>query len=319
MREEIGGYFEFESLKGKEFHNDCLRFNSARNSLLFVLKKRNVRTIYMPYYLCDSVFKQCKLSDINVKFYKIDENFQPIINEPIKGNEFVFVVNYYGLLSNELLQTIKEKYLNIIVDNTHAFFRKALEGVDTIYNCRKYFGVPDGAYLSTNLDDDLDVPTGKSKFRFEHLLGRLEESASQFYEKFKEADRSFTGENIEHMSLITQNILKAIDYDYIIKQRKKNIMYLIKNLNKYNKIKVDDTMDFMYPFYCDNSDLLRKKLIENKVYVPYLWPNVLSSNPTDSYEYKYVNNIVPLPIDQRYNINDMKLIVDIIKGGIYEK
>lgn len=41
--------------------------------------------------------------------------------------------------------------LPIILDNTQSFFQKPISGIDTIYSCRKYFGVPDGAYLSTNI------------------------------------------------------------------------------------------------------------------------------------------------------------------------
>ena len=60
---------------------------------------------------------------------------------------------------------------------------------------------------------------------------------------------------------------------------------------------------------------LREFLIDNKIFVAKYWPNVekyIEGN--NNWEYYFVNNLLPLPIDQRYNLTDMKRIVDLIKG-----
>ena len=41
---------------------------------------------------------------------------------------------------------------NVIIDNVQAYFQRPIEGFDTLYSCRKYFGVPDGAVLYTDLE-----------------------------------------------------------------------------------------------------------------------------------------------------------------------
>ena len=61
----------------------------------------------------------------------------------------VYIVNYYGLFSEEQLISLKNKYGNIVVDNAQAFFTEPVKGIDTIYSCRKFFGVPDGGYAYT--------------------------------------------------------------------------------------------------------------------------------------------------------------------------
>ena len=53
-------------------------------------------------------------------------------------------------------------------------------------------------------------------------------------------------------------------------------------------------------------------LIDNKIYVAKYWPNVLQWSQKDSLEYELTENIIPIPIDQRYNSNDMNRIVDLI-------
>ena len=66
--------------------------------------------------------------------------------------------------------------------------------------------------------------------------------------------------------------------------------------------------------YLEKNVQIRKRLIENKIYIPILWPNVLTENNEDSIEYKYANNILPIPCDQRYGIEDMKKIIKLIIG-----
>ena len=51
---------------------------------------------------------------------------------------------------------------------------------------------------------------------------------------------------------------------------------------------------------------LKKRLAEKKIYVATLWPNVLKCD--GALEKDYAENILPLPCDQSYDVNDMKRI-----------
>ena len=66
---------------------------------------------------------------------------------------------------------------------------------------------------------------------------------------------------------------------------------------------------FAYPYYVENGIETRKKLAEKKIYIPTLWPNVLIEKHGDTIEYDYAANILPLPCDQRYGLDDMEYIV----------
>ena len=68
----------------------------------------------------------------------------------------------------------------------------------------------------------------------------------------------------------------------------------------------------MYPLLVKDGDLLRKKLISKKIYVPLLWPNVLKETTNNMIEYYLANNIVPLPCDQRYTVDDMHYMIGVI-------
>lgn len=310
---EIGGYFEFEQLISNEYYKDLIKLNTGRNALIYLMKVKKIKKIYIPYYLCESVSEILEKYNYEYEFYQIKEDFLPNFNKELLDSEYLYIVNYYGQLSNNVIIKLKERYKNIILDNTHAFFQKPIENVDIIYNCRKWFGVPDGAYLSINCNLKEELEEDFSRGRMNWLLGRYEESASKYYNYFKENDIQFKEEPLKKMSNLTQNLMGAIDYKRIKKIRKLNYEYLDKKLKDINKLKLNTPkVPFCYPLYLENIDIesLKKNLAEQKIYIPTLWPNVIKENLEESIEYKYAKNILPIPCDQRYDKEDMKKIIE---------
>lgn len=305
---EIGGYFEIEQTKGNsEYYKDLIGLNTARNALLYILKAKNISKIYIPYFLCDTVYKLCIRENYDFEYYHIDENFKPIFYKKLNDNEYLYLVNYYGQFSNKEILEFKEKFQNIIVDNVQAFYQKPIKNIDTIYSCRKFFGVPDGAYLSTN-KYIIDLPIDNSEDRTKHLYGRLKDGASKHYQEFKDNEELFYELPLMRMSNLTHKLLKNIDYVVIKRKREKNFNYLNERLKKINKLKVKDIEGpYTYPFYTDNGLFIKKILIENKIYVATLWPNV-----DEGYEKEMAENILPLPCDQRYDLLDMEKICELI-------
>ena len=205
-------------------------------------------------------------------------------------------------------------YKNIIVDNVQAFFTKPLKNIDTIYSCRKYFGVTDGSYLYTNCKKNLNIGEDYSADRISYLLKRYETNASDNYHLFYENEIKIDNLEINYMSKITKNILKSLNYKKIIKIRNKNFNYLQKNLRKINKLKVNNNIGpYMYPLLIENGEKIRKKLQENKIYISKLWPEFKKiENISAELERSLANNILPIPCDQRYNIEDMEIIIKIL-------
>jgi hypothetical protein len=314
---EIGGYFGLDQLVNNEYHKDLIALNTGRNALLFLLKAKNIQKLYIPYHLCNSISYMLKKYEFVFEYYCIDTDFNPIFNKRLCEGEYLYIVNYYGQLTNDKVNYLNQIYGKIILDNTHAFFQKPVDGIDTIYSCRKFFGVPDGAYLSTDsvLDEEIEIDT--SKDRMIHILGRFEGTASDYYISFQENDASFKFEPLKYMSKLTKNILGAIDYKKVKKIRDENYAYLESKFKKMNKLRlITPEGAFAYPLYLENGVEIRKKLVEKKIYIPTLWPNVLEDTPESSLEYDYAANILPLPCDQRYCEDDMKYIVEEINKCI---
>lgn len=306
---EIGGYFGLEKSGGEEYYKNLVALNTGRNSLLYILQARCITKIYIPYYLCDTVSEICKKYGYDFEYYHIDELFRPIFKGELKKTEYIYIVNYFGQLSNLELLGLKSKYRNVIFDNVQAFFQKPMKGVDTIYSCRKFFGVPDGSYLSTDVLLNKPLEQDISSERMKHILGRFEKNASDYYNSYQINDESFYTLELRTMSKITHNLLGSINYENIKRIRSKNFHYLSKMLSKQNRLKLREPIGpYCYPFLCKNGEKIKKELIKYKIYIPTLWPNVLEMDL--DYEKQYAQDILPIPCDQRYGIEDMKYLVE---------
>ncbi len=309
---EIGGYFGLEEFAHNEYYLDLTAVNNARNALLYILKAKHIEKLYIPYFLCDSVSGMCDREGYTYEYYHIDENFQPVFDRSLAAGEWLYVVNYYGQVTNET--ELKQKYGNIILDNVQAFFQKPVAGIDTVYSCRKFFGVPDGGYASTNVKLKEALPEDVSKDRMKHILGRYEGTATDYYADFKANDEEFKTTELRAMSKLTHNLLGAIDYEKVKQKREENFAYLHDALGEYNKLDIKIPKgSYAYPYYCENGMEIKKKLAEQKIYVATLWPNVLDFNSAECVlERDYAANILPLPCDQRYGEEDMKKIINSI-------
>lgn len=311
---EYGGYLEFEHKEYASYYSGILALNTGRNCLKYLIQAKNIKHIYMPRFICEVVIEACEDESVQIDYYSIDMNFMPINLEIDDKEAYLYVVNYYGILKDEALVQLSEKY-HIIVDNAQAFFRKPISGIDTIYTCRKFFGVSDGAYLSTDTFMDKELLTDQSYDRIEYLFGRIDTCASDFYKKFQKNEEELANKEIAYMSNTTKAILSLVDYKSVKKKRTENFQKLNKELKQYNKIKKLEyiTGAYMYPLLIKNGNNIRKYLQEHKIYISLLWPNVIESESEDSYEYYLAQNILPIPCDQRYDSDDMRYIATMIK------
>ena len=314
MDDAIGGYFQLELRQGEHYHKDALRLNTARNCFEYILLARKYRKVYIPYYTCEVMLQPLERHHIEYEFYSIDINFEPIETKTLKEGEAFLYTNYYGL-KQDYVEKIAEIYgSSLMVDNAQAFYAPRIEGIDTFYSARKYFGVPDGAYLYTDCKLDKKFPKDKSYMRMQHLLQRIDEGAEAGYNAFRVSDDSLDNLPIRAMSELTDAILKNIDYESVAKRRRDNFMSLHYALKTSNKLKIElktEEIPMAYPFKTDIPNL-RKVLIENKIFVAQYWTNVLEMCDDSAIEYRLATHIIPLPIDQRYDVDNMMRVINTI-------
>jgi len=305
---EIGGYIELETYHLPMLHENAVHLNCGRNCLAYLIKTKEIKKIRLPYFLCCTVKNICEKYGVKIRYYHIQENFEPE-NIKLDEGEWIYLVNYYGQISNQQMMKLKEKYKNVIVDNAQAYFQMPVKNIDTLYTCRKYFGVPDGAILYTNRLSQEELLQDESFQRMNFLLGRYERTASEFYSEYVDNNKQFGDEPIKIMSRLTYNLLHAIDYDTVQKRREDNFIYLNTKFKGVNRLLlIIPKGPFMYPLYIENGEFIRKKLQKIKIYIPILWPDVFQLCDNKDLEYDLAKNILPLPVDQRYGRQDMEYI-----------
>jgi hypothetical protein len=313
MEDAIGGYFSLELNQKRLYHQgvNCFSLNTGRNCLEYILEANSYSLLYIPYFSCEVILEPLKKLNIDFKFYSIDENLEPIFDfKVIKRNEAFLFINYFGI-KDKYIDKLVNYDINLIIDNSQSFFSKALTNIDTFYSARKFIGVADGAYLYTQKVLNRHLEQDTSFTRMDHLFKRLDVSAEEGYLAFVENDNKLINQPIKKMSKLTKFMLESVDYDVIKSKRLENFHYLNNELQGSNKFIFDlndSQIPMVYPFW--NKDLsLRERLISNRIYCAKYWPNVKEWSSMDSLECRLVNEVVYLPIDQRYDVKMMKEIL----------
>lgn len=319
MEKELGGYIELDTYTYPMLHDDGIKLNCGKNALAYLVETKDIRKIALPKFMCASCSDVLKKYGVAVRYYSIGTDFKPLEIQ-VEENEWFYLVNYYGQLSGDYVKALKQQCDRLIVDHVQAYFQMPEDNVDTIYSCRKYFGVADGAILYTNKVLGRELQQDESFERMRFLLGRYERTASEFYPEYVSNNRLFADEPIKRMSRLTENLLHAIDYEGVKRRRTENFAYLHERLKRINKLNLCVPEGaFMYPLYIENGSEIRKKLQDKKIYIPTLWPDVFEICHETELEYDMAKNILPLPVDQRYGIEEMNYMIEVIEHVCAER
>ena len=110
-------------------------------------------------------------------------------------------------------------------------------------------------------------------------------------------------------------MLSSIDFEEVRSIRRENFEYLHTHLKEKNLFEVPLLDSFacpmVYPYLTEDATL-RQTLIENKVFVATYWPNVKEWTTPEMLENVLMDRLLPIPVDQRYGVGEMKEIIDII-------
>lgn len=319
MKDEIGGYFNIELPTNNHFlHEDGLCVNSGRNALLLLLLSiKNIKHLWAPHFMCNVVFDIIKKTDISCLYYSINEDLEIKDFISLGKDDYLLVTNYFGL-KESYIQELNLKYgFHLIVDYSQSFFSPIKIGQKAFFSPRKFFGVPDGGIAYSNEIISLDKYAQDISYnRCNHMLKRLDINASSAYKDYVYNNSLLKDKEIRRMSKLTTSILKSIDYQKVKDVRLSNFSILHEGLKGTNKLDFSKFEGYICPMvypYLSDDIRMKQKLIQNKIYVPTYWPNVLEQCNKNTTEYILSNQIVPIPIDQRYGKDEMDYIVKIIK------
>lgn len=315
---EIGGYFELELPPADllSVPNGKL-LNSGRHALEYLLKAigEKVNRVFLPYYTCEVVLEPIRRQNLNYVFYHISPDLEVASYPELKDGDYIVINNYFGIKDRYVSEMVVKYGDRLIVDNAQAWYCPPKTGSHYIYSPRKFFGLPDGGVACHTTDFEIELPEGFSYHRCSHLLKRIDCSPSSGFADFRANSSQLKEEPLTLMSKLTERLLSTINFEWVKTKRRTNFEYLHSALAATNELDLPAMDEFacpmVYPYLNYSSDL-RKKLIDNKVFVATYWPNVIDWCGDETTEHKLAKYVIPLPIDQRYDINDMHNILNVI-------
>lgn len=313
--ESIGGYFSIELSGGQSYHPRAIALNTGRNCLEYILRCRGYRKVYVPYYTCEAVMEPFHKLGVWYAYYHVNKHLEIADDLSLRGDEALLYTNYFGLKQTYVERLARQYGKQLIVDNTQSFYAKPLADVNTFYSCRKFFGVPDGAYLYTDAKADFEIEQDVSYDRVSFLMKRLDLGAEAGYAEYREQSKRLDGQPIKRMSNLTTQLMKGIDYQSAAQRRRDNYKYLHQYLAETNQLSLEPgkaSVPMVYP-YLTEEGTLKQRLIDERIYVATYWPNVLEWCEETDLECRLVRNTCFLPIDQRYGIGEMERIINVIK------
>lgn len=344
----VGGEFNFDPalLKLKDspysvtkylnrnFENLSL-FTSGRDAIYILIKKIRPRTVFLPNYICESIYKPIDIAKVsNIVFYpvlsdlSIDKSFFSDVK--YQSPAIFFVMSYFGKVDVDFLEfLIKHKKNNsnikIVIDVTHSLLdsrlKKFLTYADySVGSLRKWFFLPDGGFISgkelikpllnSAFSEFWSVRAGACLLRY---LGDNGFETDDDYEAIKCAESLLDkydemGYRISDLSRI---IMNKIDVEKIDIRRRSNL-YHIKNfiMNKITNAKVifdNFNSPFTVPIIFDKQDtrnIVRNNLLNKGIICPIHWDTSWMHN-----SHGLSDRILSIPCDQRigkYEIEYLK-------------
>lgn len=307
----IGGYFSLESRGRAPLHPDGLFVNSGRNALRMLVRHRAISHVHVPYFTCPVVWDALAAEGVTIAYYDLDDAMRPA--RSFAPDAWVLLNNSFGLLDRDVAAFARE-HPRVIVDNAQALYSPAY-GAGAIYSPRKFFGLPDGGIL---VADDLPVPPTEqdhSAGRIGHLARRAEDAPEAGFPEYTAHERALDDAPVRAMSAVTRALFSTVPAQRAAQLRRENFAHLARRLGRHNLLDLptpDVEVPLCYPLL-GGGRALREALIAARVFVPTFWPGVLEVAPPGSRSRRLAEDLVPLPIDQRYGALEMDRVADLVE------
>ena len=312
----IGGFLPLEiAPDGERCHPSAAALASGRACWNAIVRACRPSRVYVPFYVCDAVLQPLAASGTIYTFYSIGDSFRPEETPEPAAGELLLIVNYFGVMTS-FIDTVVEQYPGrVVVDDTQAFFRIGRPDGWSFNSARKFFGVPDGGFLYGPMAGGDGLPPSDIA-DCEHLVARLEGDDSRAWNQFKRHEAR-VGIEPRAISRISARLLGAVDMPRVRRIRRANFDALHRRLGALNTIGValDDLVDevpMCYPFL-PAADVDRTELSRLGVFVPTFCPEI-EERPADGFERERLlaHRLLPLPIDQRYGVEDMDRLCEVL-------
>lgn len=336
----IGGEFELMSVPNQVTQIErYYKYSSGRAALYQILMSIKLTTlkVWLPDWLCESMIDAVRRTGIDYGFYSFGNDLRMNVeefvkrNRPIRENDAIVIVNYFGLVDVEL--TIKQLrdlgvHSIVIEDDVQALFsfldNKPHAADYRFTSLRKSIAAPDGGLVCTKrvMPEVNKCNTfAPLKLKGALLKGGVfgEISDESYLECFEEGERLIEKNYDSLMSPESQCVF--VDTNFVVEAqiRRQNARYIVNELQKFGIEPIlplkNDSVPLFVPIIIDYRDDLRRTLRQHAIFCPVHWPLRDDMKHLEK-GVLMAEHELSLVIDQRYTLEDMQCMVDIIKEWI---
>lgn len=330
--------------------SDYVWLSTGRSAIAFIIKdieRRNpnvIKRVCLPTFTCHTVIEPFLKAGYKVFTFPVNKhlcfssnNLIDYVREYKPG--IVFFHNYFGFDScsdfKDVLSEIRHTNVVVIEDITQCIFSSIsrLNADYYIGSIRKWCGVPDGAIAICTKDFFVSKPQNS-----DFILERQKIEASilkqqyiefgvgektVFLQKFRQAEETLASQEvIFKISDSSSKLLSNLNVCALKKRRRDNFLLLLellkdtKDIIPVFNILQDGVVPLYFPIYCKNRKKVQENLRKHDIYAPIVWPKSVHLSIIDKTTQYIYDNMLSIPIDQRYDSDDIYRMYDNIKLSI---
>ncbi|MFT7676999.1 MAG: hypothetical protein ACI8QC_000976 [Planctomycetota bacterium] len=316
----IGGFFELEfEAAGTPVHPRASALSTGRSCLYAIVEYLKPKRCYLPHYTCNATLDPFHELGVEVLFYELDAELRPRNIPQLAAGDCFLLTNYWGLQRELCAELSARLGQQLIVDDTHDFHAEGPYPTSWSFtSARKYFGVPDGAflYIPDGVSEDQVVPADTPSFEnisVRHAASRSAGLQQLAFREYQAYERSLPC-GLYRISHYSRAMLAKLNLGAAQERRRENFLQMAQALGEYNTLNMpasEDASPFVYPFLPAQT-LKKSEYYSQRIFVPTYWPDVLQrSGVTCETALAVTANLIPFPIDHRYGPNDMQRMVDL--------
>ena len=330
---------------------DYVWLSTGRSAIEFAIKaieecKPELKKVaVLPSFTCDTVFEPFLKHGYEVFYYPVERDLtttsDAILETALQYKASIVLFHrYFGFDTldrqvDRMCDILRGLGIYTIEDCTQCLYSEIprADSDFTVGSIRKWTGTPDGGFIVShkmrlnNKPVSYDVKLEKTKieasyakyrYLFEHK-GDKGEMLTMYRNAEDILDNQAAIYAISEMSVKVQANLNKQE---LIRKRRENFEILGNKLTSHIKpvfkLNRNKEIPLYFPVLVEDRAALQKHLVKNAIYAPVVWPkDDKQSKQCDGAENAY-QHLLCIPVDQRYDADDMNRIVDVI-NGFYSK
>ena len=328
------------------YGSDYVWMSTGRSATRMVLKTIEVRNpnvkkvVLLPSFTCHTVFEPFMDFGYEIHTLPMEMNLSIKAEDIVRCQEqynarVVLVHRYYGFDTlpsfEHVVKKLQANGVIVIEDCTQCLYSDfAISDADYIVaSIRKWCGVPDGGFAICKkgvlthkpTQEDTEMVEAKriaSELKYQFLFEGKGDKPS-FKAKYREGETLLDNQAVFcSIGKLSASIQAELDVEQLKKKRRENYNVLLEGIRNVNGIKVvyntlpDDVVPLYFPILIDNREVMQDLLADNDIYAPVVWPKADNCPAIDEVAETIYEKILCIPIDQRYDVEDMQRIVRVI-------